>query len=99
MRKSRDPKDTIEHNRPLRLWDYCTELIATTHELTSIDAFKLQGLTPYATLVGQQADSINSCQFGQLEWNRDHKKSFPEHKERLGKELGSSKGVGNDMCQ
>ena len=30
---------------------------------------------------------------------RDSSKNFLEHKERLGKALGPSKGVGNEMCQ
>ena len=69
--------------------------------MTSRNKFKLQGLTPYTTLTGEQSDISNLCQFDWYEWvyYRDSSKNFPEHKERLGKALGPSKGIGNEMCQ
>ena len=69
--------------------------------MTIRNIFKLQGLTPHNTLTGEQSCISNLCQCGWIEWvyYLDDKKNFSEHKERLGKALGPSKGIGNEMCQ
>ena len=80
-------KDMTESNSSLMLWDYCVEKTTAIHNLTSMDAFKLQGLTLQTILTEEQANISNLCQFGWFKWvcYRDDKKNFPEHKERLGK--------------
>ena len=90
-----------ESNSPIRIWDYCVERFTSIHNLTSRNMFKLQGLIPHTALIGEYSGISNLCQFCWFEWiyYRDDKKNFPEHKERLGKSLGSRKGVGNEMCQ
>ena len=71
-----------ETNIYIRLWDYFVERCAYVHNVTSRDAFKLQGLTPRANLIVDQSDISNSCQFGWFEWicYRDNKKHFLGHK-------------------
>ena len=86
---------------PMRLWDYCVERRARVNNMTSRDSFKLQGSNPHTTVTGDQGDISNLCQFDWYEWvhYRNNKAQFPHNKERLGKVLGPSKGVGNEMCQ
>ena len=84
-----------EGNSPIRLWDYFIERCTFIHNMTSRNIFKLQCLTPHASLTREQSDISNLCQFGWFEWvyYRDDKKNFPEHKERIGKALGPIKGI------
>ena len=87
MLKFRISKDMKERNSPIRLWDYCAELCASTHNMTSRNTFKLQCLTPHAAITWKQSDVNNFCQFCWFEWIycRDDKKNFPEREERPGK--------------
>ena len=91
----------IERNNPITLWDYCVERCASVHNITSINAFKLQGFILHATITEEQSDISNLFQFSWIEWvyYRDEKKNFPDHKERQGKALDPRKGTCNGMCK
>ena len=97
--KSVVSKDMTESNSPIRLWANCVERCASVHNVTSRNTFKLQGLTLHAVLTGEQSDISKLCQFWWFEWvyYLADKKKFPEHKERLLKVLGLSKGIVNEM--
>ena len=62
--KSAVSKDMTESNSPIRLWDYCVERVASVHNMTSRNIFKLQGLTPHTALTEEHSDISNLCQFG-----------------------------------
>ena len=42
-----------KRNSSIKFWDYCEELCASVHNMTSRNMFKLQGLTPHTTLTGE----------------------------------------------
>ena len=94
-------KDMLESNSPIVLWDYCAERRARINNLTAKDLFQLHGSTPHTLTTGNDGDISNLCQFNWYEWCyfRQQKESFPYPKEVLGRVLGPSRNVGNEMAQ
>ena len=86
---------------PLPLWDYCVERRARINNLTARSLFSLHGQNAYFTVTGQEGDISNLCRFEWYEWCyfREKKNHFPLNQELLGRNLGPSKGEGNEMCQ
>ena len=97
--------DLRESNAPMVFWDYAMERRVQIMNLTARDTHKLRGLNPYTVTMGDQGDISNLCSFGWFEWCyylEDRKASrfgFPHAIERLGRCLGPSKNVGNEMAQ
>ena len=94
-------KDMCKSNSRLCLWDYCVERRARINNLTTKNAFKLHGSTPYTVTTGDEGDISNLCQYGWYEWCyfRDQTAAFPNNKEVLERVLGPARGAGNEMAQ
>lgn len=86
---------------PLVLWDYCAEHQAMVNNATAKDLFQLQGQTPFFSVMHEEADISNICQFAFYDWcyYRESTAKFPFPSECLGRILGPSQTVGNEMCQ
>ena len=97
--------DLAESNAPMVFWDYALERRAAIMNLTARGNHKLGGLNPYTATLGETADISNICGFGWFEWCyylEDRGASvaqFPYQKAKLGRCLGPTKHVGNEMCQ
>ena len=99
--KSAIRKDMKGSNCPLALWDYCAERRARINNLTARDLFQLDGNNAHFDVMGEEGDISNLCRFDWYEWCYflDQKAGFPLQREILGRVLGPSKGVGNEMSQ
>ena len=64
MLKSSVSKDMIASDSHVVLWNYCAEKCDSAHNMTSRNNFKLQSLTPYDSLTGEQSDISNLFHFG-----------------------------------
>ena len=49
-------KDTREAHSPLVLWDYAMKRRALIHQVTTKNLFQLNGINPYTTTFGNEAD-------------------------------------------
>ena len=94
-------KDMRQSGSPIALWDYCAERRARINNLTAKDLFQLHGSNPHTITLAEEGDISNLCQFGWYEWCyfRQQKEHFPFPKEVLGRVLGPSRNVGNEMTQ
>ena len=94
-------KDMKSSNCPLALWDYCAERRARINNLTARNLFQLDGRNAHFDVMGEEGDISNLCRFDWYEWGyfMDQKAGFPLQREILGRVLGPSKGVGNEMSQ
>ena len=90
-----------ETDCPMVLWDFCAEYKAKVNNSTAKSLFQLHGRTPYETLLNEEPDISNLCQFKFYDWcyYYDHSTKFPYPSELLGRVLGPSDGFGNEMCQ
>ena len=88
-------------NCPLVLWDYCAEHCAKVNNVTAKNLFQLQSQTPHFSVFHEEPDISNLCQFEFYDWCyfREHTASFPFPSEVLGRVLGPSDNVGNEMAQ
>ena len=94
-------KDLKQSNCPLALWDYCIEQRARINNLTAKTMFSLHGSNAHTSLSAEEGYISNLCQFGWYDWcyYRDNTERFPFNREVLGRVLGPSSGVGNEMAQ
>ena len=90
-----------ETNCPMRLWDYCVEYKARINNVTARNLYQLGSMTPYQTIYQKEPDISNLCQFGFYDWcyYREETAKFPFPSQVLGRVLGPSDGVGNEMSQ
>ena len=72
----------------MKLWDYCAEQRARSHNVTPRDLFQLNGNTPTTATFGNQGDISNICQFDWYDWCyffcEEGKVQFPMQKHQLG---------------
>ena len=85
----------------LVFWDFCAERRARINNLTAKNLFHLQGRNAHFTVMGEEGDISNLCQFNWYDWCYFHDGGapFPITKQVLGRVLGPAKGQGNEMCQ
>ena len=81
-------------------WNYCMEWVARVNNLTAKNIYQLRGETPYTTVYGEEGDIsvLGDFNFYEVIYYFDHKVSYPMTRERMGRYLGPSTGVGNEMC-
>ena len=86
-------------NCPMRLWDYCMEYKARVNNATARNLYQLGPMTPYQTIYQREPDISNLCQFGFYDWcyYREETAKFPFPSQVLGRVLGPSEGIGNEM--
>lgn len=89
-----------ETNCPMKLWDYCMEYKAKVNNSTARNLYQLGSLTPYQTIYQREPDISNLCQFKFYDWcyYREETAKFPFPSQVLGRVLGPSDGVGNEMA-
>ena len=95
-------KDMKEYNAPLVSWDYCVERRARINNLTAkTNMFQLHGSNAQTYTMGEEGHISNICQFQFYEWcyYYDPADGFLHHCLVLGRVLGPSMGVGNEMAQ
>ena len=63
--------------------------------------FQLHGSSAHSYTIGEEGDISNICQFQFYEWcyYYDSTDEFPHHRLVLGKVMGPSVGVGNEIAQ
>lgn len=90
-----------ETNCPIRLWDYCAEHQARINNATARNLYQLGSTTPYHTIYHREPDISNICQFKFYDWcyYREQTAKFPFPSQMLGRILGPSQDVGNEMAQ
>ena len=76
------------------------EWVAKVNNLTAKNLYQLRGERPHTTVFGEEGDIsvLGDFTFYEVIYYFDHKVSFPLAKERMGRYLGPSTGVGNEMC-
>ena len=81
-------------------WDYCIEWVPRINNLTAKNLYQLRGQTPHTTVFGEEGDIsvLGDFTFYEVVYYFDHKVAYPLAKERMGRYLGPSTGVGNEMC-
>ena len=62
--------------------------------------YQLRGETPHTTVYGEEGDIsiLGDFSFYEVIYYFDHKVPYPMARERMGRYLGPSTGVGNEMC-
>ena len=90
-----------ETNCPIRLWDYCAEHLARVNNATAKNLYQLGSTTPHHTIYHREPDISNICQFKFYDWcyYREQTAKFPFPSKVLGRVLGPSEDVGNEMSQ
>ena len=80
-------------------WDYCMEWVARVNNLTAKSMYQLRSETPYTIVFGEEGDIsiLGDFTFYEIIYYFDHKRSYPLAKERMGRYLGPSTGVGNEL--
>jgi hypothetical protein len=86
----------VRYGAPKRLWDDCLVRISYVRSSTSLDIFFLEGQVPYTIVKGQTSDISPLAEFAWYEWVefRNIGQSFPDSKERLGRDLGPAIDIG-----
>ena len=90
-----------EINCSIRLWDYGAEYQARVNNATARDLYQLGSTTPYHTVYHREPDISNICRFKFYDWCyfREQKATFPYPSQILGRVLGPSEDIGNEMSQ
>ncbi len=87
----------------MALWDNCAEHRALVNNVTAENLFQLQGRTHHEAVFGEEGDITALCQFEFYEWGyyrkTGKKNGFPPPMEMLGRVLGPTRHVGNEMAQ
>ena len=76
------------------------EWVARVNNLTAKNLYQLRGETSHTTVFGEEGDIsvLGDFTFYEVIYYFDHKVSYPLAKERMGRYLGPSTGVGNEIC-
>lgn len=92
-------KDIHSSECPLIFWNYCAQHRAQVHNLTARNLFQLEGCNPNLTVMGEEGDISNLCQFDWYDFRyyRNNTATFPMNHELLGRVLGPTSGEGNAM--
>ena len=57
-------KDMKDADSPIPFWDYCVERRARSNNLLAKDLFQLHGQNAHFTVISEEEDISNICQFG-----------------------------------
>ena len=70
------------------------------NNLTAKNLYQLRNQTPHTTVYGEEGDIsvLGDFTFYEVIYYFDHKVSYPMARERMGRYLGPSTGVGNELC-
>ena len=89
----------VKAKSPSKLWDHCLELEGYIRSHTANDNYELQGQVPETILSGQTADISPFVEHPWYGWVKfyDHRSSYPEPREVLGRWLGPAIDIGPAM--
>jgi hypothetical protein len=83
------------------IWDDCIIREAYVRSHTSLDIFGLEGKTPEIKVKGETLDISTIAEYAWYEWFkfRDTAAKFPVSKIQLGRDLGTTIGIGPAMAR